>query len=270
MTAAAQLVLGAAAALAVASFAVRRSPGRLVATNHAGRQVPAVLGLGLVPGIVAGGYPLFLSTVGLAALAGVVALGLTGLADDLAGGSERGFREHLRSAVRLRPTTGVLKLVVGVLAAVALGLLLGGGVLRVAASATLIALTTNVMNALDVRPGRALKVALLALVPLLAVSWGAGPGQLAAPAAAAAAVLLPLDLRERGMLGDAGSNPLGFVVGFLLAAVLPIAGVVAAAVVALALQVAAETFTISRLIDAVPPLRWLDRLGRRPEPSRSG
>jgi hypothetical protein len=31
----------------------------------------------------------------------------------------------------------------------------------------------------------------------------------------------------------------------------------------LALQVAAETITISRLVEATAPLRWLDRVGRR-------
>jgi hypothetical protein len=65
------------------------------------------------------------------------------------------------------------------------------------------------------------------------------------------------------MLGDAGSNPLGFIVGTGLAAILPTWGVILAAVMALGLQVAAETVTISRLIEAVPPLRWYDRLGRR-------
>jgi hypothetical protein len=65
------------------------------------------------------------------------------------------------------------------------------------------------------------------------------------------------------MLGDTGSNPLGLVSGLGLAVILPTWGVLLAAGVAVALQVAAETVTISRLIEAVPPLRWFDRLGRR-------
>jgi len=75
-------------------------------------------------------------------------------------------------------------------------------------------------------------------------------------------VVLPLDLRERGMLGDAGSNPLGFAAGLGLFAVLPDAYVVVAAVCAVALNVLAETVSLSRLIEGVAPLRWLDRLGR--------
>ncbi|HEU4356418.1 MAG TPA: hypothetical protein VFT27_12590, partial [Actinomycetota bacterium] len=88
------------------------------------------------------------------------------------------------------------------------------------------------------------------------------PGALGMFLAALAA--LPLDLRERAMLGDAGSNPLGFAVGLGLYATLDGAGVVFAAAAAVVLNVLAETVTLSRVIDRTPPLRWLDRAGRVP------
>ena len=188
---------------------------------------------------------------------------LVGLLDDRRGGTDRGFRSHLTSLARLRPTTGALKLIVGGALAVWLALLLGGGIVRVVASVILIALATNLVNALDVRPGRALKFS----VPFLAVGWIVLAGDplsiLMATAVGAGLGILPFDLSERGMLGDAGSNPLGMLSGLGLAVILPTWGVVVAATLALALQVAAETVTISRLVDATPPLRWFDRLGRR-------
>ena len=193
----------------------------------------------------------------------VLVMLLVGLLDDRRGGKDRGFRAHLASLSRLKPSTGALKLVIGGGLAVWLALLLGGGTVRVAASALLIALTTNLVNALDVRPGRALKWSL----PLMAVACVALAGEplaiLLATAVGAGLGILPFDLSERGMLGDAGSNPLGLLAGLGLAAILPTWGVVVASAFAVALQVAAETVTISRLIDATPPLRWLDRLGRR-------
>jgi hypothetical protein len=193
----------------------------------------------------------------------VMAMLLVGLLDDLRGGKDRGFRAHLTSLTRLRPTTGALKLLVGGALALGLALLAGGGIIRVIASSVLIALTTNLINALDVRPGRALKFS----IPLLTVAWVALSGEplsiLMATAVGAGLGILPFDLSERGMLGDAGSNPLGLVTGLGLAVILPTWGVVVAAGFALGLQIAAETVTISRLIDAVPPLRWYDRLGRR-------
>jgi hypothetical protein len=262
------LGIGAAVAAAVAVPLVRHRPVSLITTNHAGERVPAVLGIGLVAGIVTGGFALFISLIGLVALAAIVVLFVTGLVDDLSVRGERGFAEHLRTIRRLRPSTGILKLGAGVAAAAILAVLLGGGPVRVVAAALTMAVTTNVWNALDVRPGRTLKWSVLALTALAAASWSQGYGQLAAPALGASLALLPIDLRERGMLGDAGSNPLGFVVGLGLAVVLPTPWLIGAAVVALLLQVAAETVTISRLIDGVPPLRWFDRLGRRKETDR--
>jgi UDP-GlcNAc:undecaprenyl-phosphate GlcNAc-1-phosphate transferase len=131
------------------------------------------------------------------------------------------------------------------------------------AAAVLIAGSINLWNALDVVPGRALKWAAIALVPVLAATVAEPYGVIAGAALGGVAGVLPFDLRERGMLGDAGSNPLGLLVGLGLAVTLPTWGVVVAALAVLALQVAAETVTISRAIEAVPALRWFDRLGRR-------
>lgn len=259
-------------ALVAAALLVRSPPPRLLRKNHAGRLVPAVLGLALVSSVV-------ISTPATAAVAGAtdelvrvvswaiaatVVLAAVGLLDDLAESRARGFRGHLGSLLkRGRPTTGIVKLAAGVAAGTFLAVLMGGGPLRVAAAAVLMAVSANVWNALDVVPGRALKVGILALLPLLWASWGEHMGLLAGATLGGVVALLPFDLLERGMLGDAGSNPLGFLVGVGAAAVLPTPGVVAAAVGGLVLQLAAETVTISRLVEATPPLRWLDRLGRR-------
>jgi UDP-GlcNAc:undecaprenyl-phosphate/decaprenyl-phosphate GlcNAc-1-phosphate transferase len=152
---------------------------------------------------------------------------------------------------------------VGVAAGILLAVVLGGGALRVVAATVLIAASVNVWNALDVVPGRAIKWSLLPLALALVAGWSGPTGLLAGATLGAAVGVLPFDLLERGMLGDAGSNPLGLAVGFGLAAALPTAAVVLGAVAVLALQAAAETVTISRLVEATAPLRWLDRVGRR-------
>jgi hypothetical protein len=266
------VALGDVTALVGAALLVRAPTPRLLRKNHAGRLVPVVLGAGLVTAVV-------LSTAVTAAVAGeaydlgrvvtwaVVAsmvLGMVGLIDDLAEEGARGFREHLGSLLRKgRATTGIVKLAAGIAAGTSIALIMGGGAVRVAAAAVLMAVSTNVWNAFDVVPGRALKLAILALIPILLASWNVPVGLLAGGTLGGAVALLPFDLLERGMLGDAGSNPLGFLVGVGLAAVLPTPGVVAAAAGGLLLQTAAETVTISRLVEATPPLRWFDRLGRR-------
>lgn len=267
------LVLGSISGAALAGASVAFGPRRLLRTNHAGRRVPAVLGVALVGATVigesaaaaAGGEEVGLGSLTVAILAAAVGLAAVGLVDDMAGGRERGFREHLGSALRLRPTTGILKLAAGVAAALMVGVLAGGGLIRVVAAVVLVAASTNVWNALDVVPGRSLKWGIAVLLLTLPRAWLSGGGEVPAAALGAAVAVLPFDLLERGMLGDAGSNPLGFLVGTALALALPTPAVVVAAVLAVAFQVAAETVTISRLIEATPPLRWFDRLGRRPE-----
>lgn len=257
---------GATVAALTSAWLLKRPPHALVRRNYRGERVPVVLGRALAAGVLVGGAtPTVTSHVGIAVLAAVLVMHAVGALDDVAIGEERGFREHLGSLRRLRVTTGVLKLAAGVGAGVVLAVLLGGGTWRVMAAAVTIAAATNLWNALDVRPGRALKIGILALVPLVVTSWYPGYGVVGGAALGAALAVLPFDLGERGMLGDAGSNPLGLVVGLGLALVLPTGGLIAAGGVLVALQVVAETVTISRLIDAVPPLRWFDRLGRRPE-----
>lgn len=268
-------IAGAGLAALVATVLLSVVSARLVRENVAGRPVGAVLGYALWAG-VAGGSLLAATlldppagevavTVSLATASVTAALVAAGALDDLFTGGPRGLTGHLGALVRGRPTTGILKLLVGVGAALVLALHLADDPLRIVGIVVLVALCTNLWNALDVLPGRALKWATVALVPLVAAAWTRPSGGVLAATLGAALVLLPFDLREQGMLGDAGSNPLGFLVGLGLAVVLPTPGLLAAATVALLLQVAAETVTISRLIEAVPPLRWFDRVGRRPE-----
>ncbi len=250
----------------------RREPDPLIRLNYAGRPVPVVLGRVLVRGANAA----LLIALGLALLAGPVPqwpvlflllggthlLMLVGGIDDRSSHAARGLAAHLSSLLRGHVTTGILKLIAGVGVAVLVALSLGGGPIRVVASVLVIALSINVLNALDVRPGRAIKWWVLAMS---AMAWIVPMGVLLAGCAYIGATI-PVwddDERERGMLGDAGSNPLGLIVGTVLAASLPMWGLLVALTVLAGLQIAAETVTISRLIDAMPPLRWLDRLGRR-------
>ena len=86
---------------------------------------------------------------------------------------------------------------------------------------------------------------------------------MAAPAGAAIA-LLPDDLAERAMLGDAGANALGALLGTAAAATLPRRARLAALAAVVGLTAASEVVSFTKVIERTPPLRWLDMLGRRP------
>jgi hypothetical protein len=248
---------------------------RLVIENHRGRLVPRTLGAVLAGGLVAGAGVGAATRGGLAPaagglVAGALLVGAAGLVDDLSPGGPRGLRNHLRALLEGRLTTGLLKALVTVGAAVVtVGLQERGGAGVLLAGVALVAGTTNVMNGLDVRPGRALKgflvvggVACVGLATQGSVLVGAVVGTVAA-----GVVALPVDLRERAMLGDTGANLAGFVAGAALFGALPGSALLPAAAFAVALNLLADTIGFSRVIDATPPLRWLDRLGRLPDGS---
>src|SRR5206468_2421402 len=56
---------------------------------------------------------------------------------------------------------------------------------------------------------------------------------------------------------------LGVGVGAGVYTVLSVWGLAGATVLVVGLNAVAETVTLSRVVDAVPPLRWFDRVGRR-------
>lgn len=193
------------------------------------------------------------------------AFAFLGLIDDLLGTeADRGFRGHLRALAGGRLTTGAMKLfgggVVAIVLAAAPGEVSGR---RLLADAALVALAANLGNLLDRAPGRTLKVGVLLYIPI-ALAAGTSPVGLAlAPVLGAGVGLLPADLGERLMLGDTGANLLGAVLG--LAVVLETSRPVRTGVlvVLVVLNLLSERVSFSRVIDATPGLRHLDRLGRR-------
>ncbi|HEY7755141.1 MAG TPA: hypothetical protein VID69_02825 [Actinomycetota bacterium] len=242
--------------------------GRLEVENHRGVLVPRVLGIELAVAGVAGTLggasirPLHADAWG--ALGGCLLVFAAGLVDDLAPAGPRGLRNHLRSLAAGRITTGIVKLIVTVGAAVVVVALQSPrpGYALVSA-VVLLAGCANVWNGLDVRPGRALKAF---LVPgLVFLAWGelaTAPVILGLLVGAVAA--LPWDLRELAMLGDSGANLLGFGAGLALAGVLPDPWMPVAAAVAVGLNALAETVSFSRVIEGSAALRFLDGLGRQP------
>ena len=277
---AAALAAGTAAAcLARAAYAAlsRRPPGGgnlWTRTNHRGEPVTLVEGPALTVASVAVsaiGPGLAPRVRGALAVAGAGSAAFGGY-DDLAGsGSRRGFRGHLGALAQGEITTGAVKL--GGIGATGLvsAMLLGGGPTDVAVNAGLAAGSANLLNLFDLRPGRALKVALASGTLLVGGARG-GPspaGALPAVAAplAAAAALLPEDLGERAMLGDAGANALGALLGVAAAASLPRPARLALLAAITGLTAASEVVSFTAVIERTPALRWLDMLGRRPVPA---
>lgn len=256
-----------AAAAASAALGVRAAsrhgwlPGgerRWERVNHAGSPVTLTEGLGLAAGTVA---PLLLTDP--AAAWAVTESAMAGALDDLDGRIDvKGLGGHLRLLRDGEVTSGVVK----ILALAEAGLVsvawsdrrsgrgLGPHTL---AGAGLVAGAANLANLLDLRPGRALKVALACALPLAVRGRPA-----AAAVVGAGLVVLPDDLRGRSMLGDTGANPLGAAVGLAAAQTLTSPGRWVALGVVAGLVLLSERVSFSSVIDTTPVLRAVDRWGR--------
>ncbi|HEY1918449.1 MAG TPA: hypothetical protein VGH27_22975 [Streptosporangiaceae bacterium] len=266
--------LGAAAAAKAAYVIANRSQpgGRDLweRKNHRGEQVTLLEGPAAAVGaaVAAAGTPGLPARVRCAlAVAGAGAAAF-GCYDDLAGnGDRRGFRGHIGALAHGEVTSGAIKLGGIGSAGLAAGLLLGGPAADVAINTGLAAGGANLLNLFDLRPGRAIKVALAGSTLLAAGTPGAGREvawrTVAAPAGAALA-MLPEDLAERAMLGDAGANALGGMLGVAAAASLPRPARIALLAGIAGLTAASEVVSFTKVIERTPPLRWLDMLGRRP------
>lgn len=261
-----------AGATAMLDRAARRLPEHrrrsFARTNHRGEPVTLLEGPVAVAGVLAGvlvdtSMPGRVRAAAL--LAGSVA-GAVGAYDDLAGSTQaKGFRGHLNALRRGEVTSGAIKIAgVGAagLAAAALlparrGASVAGRLVDVVADGALIAGTANLVNLLDLRPGRALKAVAGAGLPVVPA-----PGPAAAVVGACVASA-PADLGERAMLGDCGANGLGAITGTALAAALPrpVRNLLLGAVVAL--NLASEKVSFTAVIAGTPPLRRVDEWGRR-------
>ena len=273
------LVVSIIVALAAVPAALRELERRgVVRENYRGARVAFPAGVAAVAaGMIALGpvaiadhasdgdvWPVIGAPVGIVGIVlYVVGVAVLGLIDDVLGAAdERGWRGHARATAAGGFSPGLLK------AAGAAGLalfVLAGSALDTGdylLAAAVLVLATNFFNLLDLRPGRSLKtLALLGaaltlgsmdLDPLWALGLFAGP----------LLVLLPFDLRERGMLGDTGSNVAGAVAGLWLILTLDTTGQLIALAVIGTATIYGEFRSISRLIDRTPGLRHLDSLGR--------
>lgn len=258
--------------LAVALHRMPDPGSRWSRTNHAGATVTLLEGPVAVAAVLVGlAVPAPRGRRQTAALTvATLGAGLVGAYDDLYGSSQaRGFRGHLRALRDGRLTTGMVKIIgVGLSAVAATGLLVidpardhGGRTLDLAVDSTLVAATANLVNLLDLRPGRAAKV-----VGLLGLALGAArtgtPGL--GPLLGAVAGSLPADLRGQAMLGDCGANALGAGLATGAVMVLPRPARLLALAGVLALNAASERVSFTAVIARTPVLARLDGLGRGP------
>ena len=196
-----------------------------------------------------------------------VGVAFLGLLDDSLGlghaeGTPRGWRGHAKAVLRGELSTGAVK-AVGALALAAYVVTgTGNEWPSYIADVALLVITTNLFNLFDLRGGRVEKALFLLVAGICLGGWTLFPVELTGIFLGPFVVGIWFTLRNRAMLGDTGSNLAGALAGVCLLAGLDETGRLIALVVVILLTIYGEFRSISSAIDRLPPLRFIDSLGR--------
>lgn len=197
-------------------------------------------------------------------LLSILAMGFAGAIDDLLGEKNiKGLLKHIKSLLKGHLTTGFLKAFIGGLVSISISINISNSVIDLLLNTFNIALFTNGLNLMDLRPGRCTKVFLIigAVIMLSNINYISSFLPLVV-ALTAVSVYLVYDLKELCMLGDTGSNILGITLGYFSSLTSTTLTKVFIFIALLVINIAAERVSITSLISKNKFLNYLDNLGR--------
>jgi len=205
-------------------------------------------------------------------LIGIISICFLGFIDDMLGQRDTlGFKGHFGALFKGKLTTGGFKALGGGIIAFFLALSLSGlepswkGWVDILLNTLIIALFTNMLNLLDLRPGRAIKGYLFFLLLIILMAVGRVNWLLITPLLGIILVYFPVDLKARAMMGDSGSNVLGLTLGYYSIVFLSLPYRVAVLLFLIAMHIYTEKFSLTKTIEQVPLLRAIDQAGRSRE-----
>ncbi|ABP67463.2 hypothetical protein Csac_1878 [Caldicellulosiruptor saccharolyticus DSM 8903] len=242
---------------------------RLLKQNYKGKKIPC--GIGIVLGFVSAFYTFFIYyyvskinflVIGLSFLA----ISAVGFIDDIFGDNRsKGFKGHIKRLFNEHElSTGLLKMIVIPFVLFTGILYLTEDMFKAVLYTIFGSLSVNLFNLFDLRPGRCIKALFVFLVLFgFFINWS--------PFCISLLILLvPIfigDIKEVFMLGDAGSNLIGYIF-FIITSELysrslnSIVVWIALLIVA-ALNLASEYISFSEVIEKNKILKYIDDLGRK-------
>lgn len=194
---------------------------------------------------------------------GCTIVSMTGLLDDIWGDHQhKGLKSHLRALLKGELTTGGIKAITGMAAAVIVAGNISVDYMNLIVNVLLLALFINTENLLDLRPGRAIKVFLLGVFIFLLAFPARNEVYWLVLVTGAAIAFLRIDFAEKAMLGDAGSNFLGFLLGYYAVVYLSLPFKLLFILLLTILHWYCERYSLTKLVARLRFLDYLDRLGR--------
>ena len=237
--------------------------------NYKGEMIPVSMGIVFLPMIIINGIILAFFTVDFISLSclfififGMMAMFFAGIIDDTIGNRDvSGLKGHFKSLFKGTLTTGGFKALFGGFVGLIISVSISKDIIDIVVNTLVIALSTNLMNLFDLRPGRAIKVYLVIMITIFFTLSGY-------------IQILPLlilpnvlayfnfDLKAKAMMGDTGSNVLGISIGILMVLGYTLKVRIVWLVFLVLIHLLTEKFSLTKIIEKNKVLNFINRLGK--------
>lgn len=241
----------------------------MIRENYRGDMIPVGLGLVFIPTLVINSIILIYSNIVpekiimiYMLLFASIAMSFVGIIDDSLGNrGVTGLIGHFKALFKGSLTTGAFKALLGGFVGLTLAVTLSKSIPNIIVATLVVALSTNMMNLFDLRPGRAIKayVILAIIIFLASAKFNREVMMLIVPAILA---YFYFDLRALTMMGDAGSNVLGVSIGVFIVSFFDLPVQLVSLVLLVAIHVLTEKFSLTKIIENNKFLNYVDKLGR--------
>lgn len=241
----------------------------MIRQNYRGDMIPVGLGIAFIPALVINSLILIYSNIVpdkillvYILLFASIAMSFAGIIDDSLGNRDvTGLVGHFKALYRGKLTTGAFKALLGGFVGLTIAVTISKSIPNIIVATLLVALSTNMMNLFDLRPGRAIKVyIILSIIIFIASSkFEREVMMLIVPAVLA---YFYFDLRALTMMGDAGSNVLGVSLGVFIVSSFNLPVQIVCLILLVLIHALTEKFSLTKIIEQNKILNYIDRLGR--------
>lgn len=237
--------------------------------NYKKDMIPVSMGIVFLPMIIINGIILAFFTKEdknllylFMFIFGLISMFFAGVLDDIIGNRDvSGLKGHFKSLLKGSLTTGGFKALFGGFVGIIISIAVSKNIGDIIINTLVIALSTNLMNLLDLRPGRAIKVYLTISTVLFLTLTGYVKSLilLIVPNVLA---YFNYDLKARAMMGDTGSNVLGISIGMLVIMGYSMKVRIGWLVFLVLIHILTEKYSLTKIIEKNKFLNFIDKLGR--------
>lgn len=241
----------------------------LVRQNYRGKMIPVGMGIVFIPPLLLNTIVLLFSNVAperlikiLVVALGIISMSFVGIIDDAIGNRDvTGLKGHFSNLLKGELTTGAFKALIGGIVGLLISVTISKDISSIILGMLVIALSTNFMNLLDLRPGRAIKVYLFAII-LCLFFCSVFERELMMLIVPAVIAYFYYDIKAMAMMGDAGSNVLGISLGIFIVISFNMYVQIFVLILLILVHIVAEKYSITKIIRNNKILNYIDEFGR--------